>query len=133
MQTSKRQNLPFQPPDFMPMREYMEYLLDDPLLSSERKVWKMLRLLDHLKLSYDLLSEKVPLEEPLTADLLKLLFMEHILHIIKRIGYLIIALEPDVGASRSYQKLRELFSECQKTIREQGMQSEIKRLRLEIS
>ena len=133
MPKTKRQTLPVRLGDFLPMREYLEYLLRDDNLESDRKVYKMIRMIDHLKLTFELLADTLGSKKTSKNQVIELLFLEHYIHTINQITRIARTLDRQLGISQSYRNFRKRLSKCQERIKARKIEKMITNLSEKIS
>jgi hypothetical protein len=115
------------------MREYLEYLLRDDNLESDRKVYTMIRMIDHLKLTFELVADTLGSKESSKNQIIELLFLDHYIHTIKQITRIARTLDRQLGINQSYRNFRNRLSKCQERIKARGIDKMIANLSEKIS
>lgn len=118
MPSTKRLLVQIQLQDFMPCREQAEYLLNEDLGMNESKVYRIIRILNHLKLSWELLSEIDLSEQEKIVDLIDLCFLNYFNQRVGELTEIIEGLMPKLYEFPTFQRLRLLVCACQQKIKD---------------
>lgn len=122
MKNPKRLISQIHPLIIIPLRDHAEHLLREEIGFEEPKVRQIIQIVNHLKLSWELLSQEEVANKPQTQALIDFLFLNYFKQEITQIVHIVENLSPTLYKFPSYNKLQDALTGCREKLNTLALQ-----------
>jgi len=112
----------------MALREHAEYLLSEEIGFAEKKFRRIIQIIAHLKLSWELLAQEGIFQDSNLIDLIDLLFLNDYKAKIGEIEEIISDLKAELFRFPSFRNFHSSFSKCQQKVKDLALEKQNKKI-----